>query len=165
MRWPFSCYEEQFQSKFVPPGDLAGLKNALAGKSLATLNGSFDLLHAGHLEIIYQASQAADVLLVALNSDASIQQYKSPKRPIIPLEYRMKMMAALSFVDYVTFFEETDPRTLLRTVRPDVHVNGADWGVECIEAEVVKEIGAQLKIVPLLPGLSSSAIIQKVQSL
>ncbi len=79
------------------------------GKTIATLNGSFDLLHAGHLEMIYEASCQADVLIVALNTDASIQQYKSPLRPIIPLEFRLQMVAALESVDYVTWFEETRP--------------------------------------------------------
>src|SRR5437016_340427 len=70
------------------------------GNTIATLNGSFDLLHAGHLQIIYEASQTADLLIVALNSDASIKKYKSPNRPIIPLEYRIQMMTALEFVNY-----------------------------------------------------------------
>jgi len=76
--------------------------------------------------MIHQASLQADVLIVALNSDNSIQKYKSPKRPIIPLIYRLRMMAALDFVDYVTSFEETDPRELLKRIKPHVHVNGAE---------------------------------------
>jgi len=135
------------------------------GKTIATLNGSFDLMHAGHLEIIYEASKQADILLVALNSDASIQQYKSPARPIIPLEYRLRMMAALAFVDYVTWFEETDPRALLEKIRPDVHVNGAEYGSNCIEADVVKRHGGRMHIVELVPGLSTSRIIAKIKSL
>src|SRR3990167_7537611 len=91
-------------------------------KTIATLNGSFDLLHSGHLKIIFEASQMADVLIVALNSDSSIKKYKSEKRPIIPLEERMQMMAAISSVDFVTFFEETDPRNILDIIKPDVHV-------------------------------------------
>jgi cytidyltransferase-related domain len=111
------------------------------GLSIATLNGSFDLLHAGHLEIIYQASLQADVLIVGLNTDASIQAYKNPLRPIVPLEYRKQMMAALEYVDYVTWFSETDPREMLKKIKPDVHVNGAEYGENCIEAEVVKQGG------------------------
>ena len=108
-------FEEYFSKKWVDPSKLVthveGLKKE--GKTVATLNGSFDLLHAGHLHMIYEASQQADVLIMALNSDSSIKKYKSPLRPIVPLEYRLRMIAALDFVDYVTTFEETDPRTLL----------------------------------------------------
>ncbi len=132
------------------------------GRSIATLNGSFDLLHAGHLEIIYQASLQADILIVALNSDKSIRAYKSPLRPIIPLEYRRAMMAALEFVDYVTWFEETNPIELLKKIAPDVHVNGAEYGENCIEAATVKERGGRIHIVSLLPGLSTSSILKKI---
>ena len=151
--------------KTIPPADLenAVQKWRSEGKTIATLNGSFDLMHAGHLEIIYEASKQADILLVALNSDASIQKYKSPKRPIIPLEYRLRMMAALAFVDYVTWFEETDPCALLEKVRPDVHVNGAEYGHDCIEADVVKKHGGKIHIVQLVPGLSTSRIIAKIK--
>lgn len=135
------------------------------GKTIATLNGSFDLMHAGHLEIIYEARLQADILLVALNSDASIQKYKSPTRPIIPLNYRLQMMAALDFVDYVTWFEETDPRALLEKIRPNVHVNGAEYGHNCIEADVVKQHGGRIHIVELVPGLSTSRILAKIKSL
>ena len=132
------------------------------GKMLATLNGSFDLLHAGHLEILFQASKQADILLVLLNTDQSIQQYKNPLRPIISLADRLKMMAALAMVDYVTWFAQTDPRALLLRIRPDVHVNGAEYGENCIEADVVKSGGGRLHIVSLAPGLSTSTIINKI---
>lgn len=133
-------------------------------KTIVTLNGSFDLLHAGHLEILYSASKEADVFLVALNSDASIKRYKSKNRPIIPLEERLKMMAALSFVDFVTAFDETDPRALLEIVKPDVHVNGADYLPRCLEADTVEKHGGTVRYVELVPGLSTSAIITKIQS-
>jgi rfaE bifunctional protein nucleotidyltransferase chain/domain len=133
------------------------------GKTIATLNGSFDLLHAGHLEILYQASCQADLLLVALNTDLSIKQYKSPKRPIIPLAYRLQMMAALEMVDYITWFEETDPRELLKKIKPHVHVNGAEYGENCLEAEVVKAHGGRIHIVNLVPGLSTTQIMEKIK--
>lgn len=120
---------------------------------------------AGHLEILYQGSQLADVLIVALNSDASIRKYKSPSRPIIPLEDRLRMMAALGFVDYVTWFEETDPIALLEKIRPHVHVNGSDYGADCIEAPTVKKHGGRVEIVHRGPGLSTSEIIKKCASL
>lgn len=135
------------------------------GKTIATLNGSFDLLHAGHLYILTQAKSQADVLIVAMNSDASIQKYKSPDRPIVTLQHRLEMMAAIECVDFVTWFEETDPCLLLLKIRPDVHVNGAEYGSDCIEAKTVKEIGARLHLVDRIPTLSTSSIIEKIKSL
>ncbi len=133
------------------------------GLTIATLNGSFDLLHAGHLYIIHQASLQAGKLLVALNSDESIRSYKSPRRPIIPLQYRLEMIAAIEFVDFVTWFEETDPRDLLRKIRPDVHVNGAEYGAHCVEADTVASFGGRLHLVNRIPSLSSSEIIEKIR--
>jgi D-glycero-beta-D-manno-heptose 1-phosphate adenylyltransferase len=165
---PATCppWSEAYKKKVISPPQLADKIQLLRqqNKTIATLNGSFDLLHAGHLHSIFEASKVADLLIVALNSDRSIQQYKSPHRPIVPLEYRIQMMAALEFVDYVTWFEETDPRQLLSLIRPDVHVNGAEYGENCIEAEVVKSNGGRLHIVQLIPGLSTSALLQKIRT-
>ncbi|MEN9343952.1 MAG: hypothetical protein RLZZ453_739 [Chlamydiota bacterium] len=154
------------KSKWIDPSDIETFVESLKeqGKTIATLNGSFDLLHAGHLEIISEASKQADCLIVALNTDRSIQEYKSPMRPIIPLEYRLLMMAALEMVDYVTWFDETDPRALLARIRPHVHVNGAEYTENCIEAEVVNKAGGRLHLVSLVPGLSTSQIIKKINS-
>lgn len=135
------------------------------GNTIATLNGSFDLLHSGHLFMFYEASLAADILIVALNSDASIKAYKSSYRPIIPLQNRLEMVSALECVDYVTWFEETDPRALLSIIQPDVHVNGEEYGENCIEAATVKAYGGNLKLVPRLPGLATSSIIKTIQAL
>lgn len=158
-------WSNEYKRKIIPPSELPAAVASLRAqkKNIATLNGSFDLLHAGHLQIIFEASQVGDVLIVALNTDRSIQQYKSPKRPIITLEYRLQMMAALEFIDYLTWFDETDPRQLLSTIKPDVHVNGAEYGENCIEAEVVKSNGGRIHIVQLVPGLSTSAVIRKIQ--
>lgn len=157
-------WSEAYKHKVIEPAHLEKKIAEIRSKkrSIATLNGSFDLLHAGHLHIIYEASKQADILLIALNSDSSIRQYKSPHRPIIPLEYRLQMMAALGFVDYVTWFDETDPRRILSLIKPDVHVNGADYGENCIEAAVVKENGGRLHLVSLVSGLSTTQITQKI---
>lgn len=155
---------EESQNKFLEKENLLATCAELRRqkKTIATLNGSFDLMHAGHLHIIYEASKQADVLIVALNSDLSIKRYKGPKRPIVPLEYRMQMMAALEFVDYVTFFEETNPLSLLSKIKPDVHVNGAEYGKDCIEREIVEKHGGKIHIVDLVEGLSTSQIIEKI---
>lgn len=153
------------QKKSVHPNDLKNKVSALKkeGKRIATLNGSFDLLHAGHLYIIYQASKQCDCLFVLLNTDTSIQKYKSFLRPIIPLCYRLEMMAALEFVDYVSWFDETDPRDILSIIQPDVHVNGAEYGSECIEAKIVESFGGKIHLVDRIPSLSTTQIVEKIQ--
>lgn len=160
--WSIEC-----QNKYIPPlllpQKILEIRNT--GKKIATLNGSFDLLHAGHLQIIYEASQQADILIMALNTDSSIRKYKSPIRPIIPLEYRLQMISALTFVNYVTWFDETDPCNLLNIIKPDVHVNGAEYGENCIEAETVLSNGGRIHIVKLVPGLSTTQILNKISSL
>lgn len=157
-------FSEAVLSKLIPPEQVAEKVAELRalGKTISTLNGSFDLLHAGHLEMIYQASLQADVLLLALNTDRSIQEYKSPLRPIIPLEFRLQMIAALEMVDFATWFDETDPRNLLSQIKPDVHVNGAEYGENCIEAEVVRAGGGRVHVVGLVPGLSTTQVIKKI---
>jgi rfaE bifunctional protein nucleotidyltransferase chain/domain len=155
---------EWLVKKLVEPVDWSTWAEKIRqqGETVATLNGSFDLLHAGHLYIISEAKKQAGRLLVALNSDASIQRYKSPLRPIVPLRYRLEMVAALEFVDAVTWFEEDDPRAFLRAVRPDVHVNGAEYGQECIEASTVREVGGRLHLVDRIGTLATSEVIAKV---
>jgi len=161
----FEHWESYYKDKLILPGEMEEkVKVVRNSKKIATLNGSFDLLHAGHLHIIYQASLQADILIVALNSDSSIKQYKSPLRPIVPLEYRLKMMAAIGFVVYVTWFDELDPRKILSLIKPDVHVNGAEYGKNCIEKEIVESYGGRIHIVELIPSLSTTSLIEKINS-
>jgi len=161
----FEHWESYYKDKLILPGEIEEkVKVVRNSKKIATLNGSFDLLHAGHLHIIYQASLQADILIVALNSDSSIKQYKSPLRPIVPLEYRLKMMAAIGFVAYVTWFDELDPRKILSLIKPDVHVNGAEYGKNCIEKEIVESYGGRIHIVELIPSLSTTSLIEKINS-
>lgn len=159
-----SSWESAYKKKLIHPNDLKKVVFDLRKqkKKIATLNGSFDLLHAGHLHIIYEAAKQGECLIVALNSDDSIKKYKSPLRPIIRLENRLQMVAALEFVDFVTWFEETDPRELLKIIKPDVHVNGAEYGAECIESGVVRENGGEIHIVNLKPSLSTSHLIETI---
>lgn len=155
------------QRKVIPPDLLESKVAELRSqkKTIATLNGSFDLLHAGHLFMLYEAAQVADVLILALNTDASIKAYKSKERPIIPLSFRIEMVSALEFVDYITWFDETDPRQILNKIKPDVHVNGEEYGLNCIEAEVVQKNGGRLHLVPRIEGLATSDLIKKIQGL
>lgn len=165
-----SKWHPALSRKVIAPQALAAFIAKLREekKRLVTLNGSFDLPHAGHLEMLSNAFDLKGqdgVVLVALNTDASIKRYKSLHRPIVDLEGRLKMMAAYFFVDFVTWFEEDDPRKLLKICRPDIHVNGSEYGMDCIEAQTVKEGGGNLFIVEKLEGLSTTSIIQKILSL
>lgn len=158
---------EAFKLKVIEPENLKNKIQEIkaSNKSIVTLNGSFDLLHAGHLYMIYEASKLGDVLIIALNSDASIKQYKSKDRPIISLHQRMQMIAAIEFVSFVTSFDETDPCKILNIIKPEVHVNGSEYGEECIEAETIMKNGGRIHIVPLVAGLSTSSIIKKIHQL
>ena len=160
-------FQDYSLKKRINPEELNIRARALKaqGKRIVTLNGSFDLMHAGHLQIIFEASTLGDVLIVALNSDKSIKKYKSETRPIIPLEFRLQMMSALAFVDYVTWFDETNPIEFLKKVVPDVHVNGADWGKDCIEAPLIKQLNATLHIARFVEGLSTTDIIKKIKDI
>jgi rfaE bifunctional protein nucleotidyltransferase chain/domain len=160
-------WKEYSKTKIVDPKNLESQVSYLrkTGKTIGTINGSFDLLHAGHLYILFEASKVADCLFVLLNSDASIQSYKSLDRPIIPLEYRIEMMSALAFVSFVSWFHEDDPRNILDLIKPDVHVNGAEYGEMCIEAETVKKNGGKLHLVGRIDGLSTSQIVNRIKNL
>ncbi len=161
---PIKLWKESCRQKWVAPDQLerwAAQQRAQA-RTIVTLNGSFDLMHAGHLQIIYEASQQADVLIVLLNSDASVRQYKSPNRPIVPLEYRLQLLSALQWVQFVSWFDETDPRNALLQIRPNVHANGAEYGTDCLEAQVIQQTGGRLHLVQRIPGLATTQLIEKI---
>jgi D-beta-D-heptose 7-phosphate kinase/D-beta-D-heptose 1-phosphate adenosyltransferase len=135
------------------------------GKVVVLTNGCFDLLHIGHVRYLQQARRRGDCLLVALNSDTSVQQIKGKGRPFVAEQQRAEVVAALACVDWVTIFEEPDPLVLIRLLRPDVLVKGADWPRdEIVGAVEVEEAGGQVVTVPLEPGVSTTALIKKIRS-
>jgi D-beta-D-heptose 7-phosphate kinase/D-beta-D-heptose 1-phosphate adenosyltransferase len=134
------------------------------GKKIVTVNGSFDVLHNGHLYILNEARQRGDVLIVGLNSDASVRSYKGPQRPFVPERRRAEMLLALRMVDYVHIFDEPDPIAFLAEVNPDVHVNGSEYGENCIERETVIRAGGRLHVVNRIPGLSTTSLVGSLQS-
>ena len=148
----------------VARGDLAAVAGALRanGRRIVTINGSFDVLHAGHLYILEEARRQGDVLIVGLNSDASVRAYKGPSRPVVGQDDRARLLLGLRCVDYVHVFDETDPIAFLEAVRPDVHVNGAEYGEECIEAPTVKKHGGRLHLVGRVKGLSTSGLVERM---
>lgn len=159
-------FAEQAKKKYVDPKKLGEWADWMRneGRTIATINGSFDLLHAGHLEILFEASLQADQLIVLLNSDESIKGYKGEDRPLVSLKYRQQMIASLYFVDYVSSFNAADPRKILSEIRPNVHVNGGEYGQDCIEAEAVKKGGGKLHLFARIPGLSTTAILEKMRA-
>ncbi len=162
----FESAPDYVRGKLVKPSEVEELsKKIKETKTLVSLNGSFDLLHAGHLEILREAKKQGDCLIVALNSDESIKRYKDTSRPLIPLKYRLQMLSAISFVDYVTWFEEDDPIKVLSLIKPNVHVNGSEYGKDCLESKTIHENGGRIHIVELVKGLSTSQIIEKIKEI
>ncbi|MBR6462059.1 adenylyltransferase/cytidyltransferase family protein [bacterium] len=154
-------------SKIVSREELAKCCEELRkeGKTIVTCNGSFDLFHYGHLCFLEEAKAQADVLIVGLNSDSSIKQYKSPLRPIIGQEQRAALLSALSIVSYVHIFDETVPMPFLEVVKPNVHVNGSEYGENCIEAPTVKKYGGRIHLMPKVAGLSTTGLIERIRTL
>ncbi len=130
-------------------------------KKIAFTNGTFDLLHLGHVTYLEKARQTADVLVVGVNSDKSVKSYKSPDRPINPQNDRMKVLAALECVDYVVLFEDPTPIHLILEFKPDVLVKGSDWKKSQIAgAREVESWGGKVKRIRLVPNRSTTRLIE-----
>jgi len=138
---------------------MPGLKKT--GKKIVFTNGCFDLIHVGHVRYLYEAKKLGDVLVIGLNADASVSSIK-PGRPVNPEDQRAEVLAALEAVDYVILFTEDTPYELIKAVRPDVLVKGADWKKEDIVGnDIVKEV----RTIQFIEGISTSGIIRKIQRL
>ncbi|HEU0276450.1 MAG TPA: D-glycero-beta-D-manno-heptose 1-phosphate adenylyltransferase [Rhodanobacteraceae bacterium] len=134
-----------------------------AGQRIVFTNGCFDLLHMGHLELLREAARQGDILIVAVNGDASVRRLKGPARPLVPAGERAAMLAALSCVDAVTIFDEDTPLAVLQAVRPDVLVKGQDYRVEqVVGRELVESGGGRVMLVPLTPGKSTTALVEHI---
>jgi D-beta-D-heptose 7-phosphate kinase/D-beta-D-heptose 1-phosphate adenosyltransferase len=136
----------------------------LQGKKIAFTNGCYDLLHAGHISLMQQAANAGDVLVLGLNSDASVRRLKGPSRPVVGEGDRARLLGALECVDAVTIFEEDTPLELLRDILPDVLVKGGDYTADqVVGRDLVEAHGGVVTIVPLVAGLSTSALVQRIR--
>jgi D-beta-D-heptose 7-phosphate kinase/D-beta-D-heptose 1-phosphate adenosyltransferase len=137
-----------------------------AGRTIAFTNGCFDLLHSGHLASLTQAAEGADELVVALNSDASVRRLKGPGRPLLPEADRAALIAALRPVSAVTIFAEPTPLETILQIRPDVLVKGSEYTEEdIVGAPEVKSWGGRILRVPMVPGWSTSQIIEAIRRL
>jgi rfaE bifunctional protein nucleotidyltransferase chain/domain len=130
---------------------------------LVFTNGVFDVLHAGHVKLLTEARSFGDLLVVGLNSDESVRRLKGAGRPVNPLADRALVVGALRVVDGVVAFDEDDPREVLAALRPQVHVKGGDYDPEAmIETPVVRAYGGEVRIVPLVAGRSSTAVLRSL---
>jgi D-beta-D-heptose 7-phosphate kinase / D-beta-D-heptose 1-phosphate adenosyltransferase len=137
----------------------------MAGKRIVFTNGCFDLLHAGHLSLLSQAAKLGDILVLAINSDASVSRLKGPERPLVPQEDRAAVLAALGFVDAVTIFDEDTPLEVLQSVRPNVLVKGGDYKLEeVVGRELIEATGGRVILVPLTPEKSTTALVERIRS-
>jgi rfaE bifunctional protein nucleotidyltransferase chain/domain len=157
-------------SKITTLDELAAMRRSWAseGKRVVWTNGCFDILHAGHARSLADAKALGDILIVGINSDASVRVIKGPGRPIMCQEDRAELLAALEAVDYVTIFSEPDPVRVLSQLRPDIHCKGAEYanGKRPIpERETVLAYGGQVRFLPLHPGRSTTGIIDRIKAL
>jgi len=129
-------------------------------KTVVFTNGCYDLLHPGHIRLLEQARSLGDALILALNTDASVQRMKGPSRPLMPQQQRAELAAALEAVDAVAFFDEDTPRELIAVVLPDVLVKGADWNHFVAGREEVEAAGGKVVNLPLEPGFSTTKMVE-----
>ncbi len=151
---------------FLEPTKLAPVLQNLQkqGKKAVFTNGVFDLLHLGHVTYLQEARNRGDLLVVGLNSDASVRRIKGPLKPLLPLEERAEMLLALSCVDYATFFEEENPYNVIKILRPDVLVKGGDWAIDkIIGGDLVQSWGGKVLNIPVVEGRSTTNLIQMVR--
>ncbi len=151
---------------FLEPTQLAPVLENLQkqGQKAVFTNGVFDLLHLGHVTYLQEARKQGDLLVVGLNSDASVRRIKGPLKPLLPLEERAEMLLALSCVDYTTFFEEDDPYNIIKILKPNVLVKGGDWAIDkIIGGDLVQSWGGKVMNIPVVEGRSTTNLIQMVR--
>jgi len=135
------------------------------GKAVVFTNGVFDLLHPGHVRYLAAARRLGDALIVGVNSDRSVRAVKGPARPITPEAERAEILGALRSVDAVVIFDEETPHAIISRLQPDVLVKGADWAADHIVGrDVVEARGGRVVRIPLAPGYSTTAILERIRS-
>jgi D-sedoheptulose 7-phosphate isomerase len=132
------------------------------GKRIVTTNGAFDLLHTGHIHSISDAAALGDVLIIGINSDASIKRYKAVNRPFVPQDQRAFQLACLPWVDAVHIFDEDTPDRFIRDVVPAVHCKGAHYRSPIVEEATVKAVGGRVEFLPIVPGHSTTVLSEKI---
>ena len=135
------------------------------GKKIAFTNGCFDILHVGHVRYLKEAKKTADILVLALNSDASVRSIKGLKRPFVSEEERAEVLAALEYIDFVTIFHELTPLELICYLKPDILIKGGDWPEDkVVGRDEIKKWGGHVTIIPEVAGKSTTNIVDKIIS-
>jgi rfaE bifunctional protein nucleotidyltransferase chain/domain len=152
--------------KLKTPEELGLIRDGLnaVGRKLVFTNGVFDLLHVGHVRYLQQARALGDALLVAVNGDASVRSLKGPTRPINPEQDRAEVLAALECVTYVTIFPDVRVTNVIAAIKPQIYVKGGDYTIETLdpgERAALEAAGSEIRILSLVPGKSTTAIIEK----
>jgi rfaE bifunctional protein nucleotidyltransferase chain/domain len=149
--------------KIVTPNQLSKIRRNLIKQTFVFTNGCFDILHVGHIRYLKEAKALGDILIIGLNSDRSIRIIKGVNRPIIPLEHRVEVLAAIEYVDYIIVFDKPTPLELIVRVRPDILVKGEDWEEDKIlGGKEVKEYGGKVERIKFTTPTSTSDIIEKI---
>ena len=153
------------QSKILTLSNLQDKLNGLhQNKKMVFTNGCFDILHKGHVEYLSQASDLGDIMIIGLNTDASVSRLKGSHRPLQDQSSRALVMASLSFVDYIVLFDEDSPYDLIKAIQPDVLVKGSDYKVEeVVGYDIVQAKGGRVETIALTEGYSTSNIEKKIQ--
>ena len=152
-------------SKLLSRDALAALLATLPGTTVFT-NGCFDLMHVGHLRYLQAARALGDRLVIGLNSDASVKRLKGDTRPVLPEDERAELLAGLACVDFVTIFDEPTADALLAALKPQIYAKGGDYTPESLpEAPTVRAYGGDIRIIPFVPGRSTTSLIARIQAL
>lgn len=132
------------------------------GRKVVFTNGCYDILHPGHIRLLERSRSLGDVLILALNTDSSVQRMKGPKRPFLNEQQRVEIASHLQAVDAITLFDEDTPRELIAAVLPDVLIKGADWSHFIAGREEVEAAGGEVLALPLEPGFSTTNIVDEI---
>ena len=161
--------DREMNSKILTLPELAARAAEIqtGGGRLVLTNGCFDLLHVGHVRYLRQAAELGDQLAVAVNGDESVRALKGPGRPLNGAQDRAEVLAALECVDFVTIFPEMRATAVIEAVRPAIYVKGGDYTLATLDPEEVaalKKVGAEIKTLPLVPGKSTTGLIERLRS-
>ena len=160
----YSGVNESLTHKLLNDEDIANFRGSHAHQTIVFTNGCFDIPHVGHIRYLREAAKLGDVLVVGLNSDASVRRLKGPERPVNCEQDRAEMLCAFSFVDYVAVFDEDTPRCLIETICPDVLVKGGDYAAdEIVGADFVRARGGSVEVLPYVEGKSTTGILERIR--
>ncbi|MEO8205928.1 MAG: adenylyltransferase/cytidyltransferase family protein [Chthoniobacterales bacterium] len=155
------------ESRIIPFSEIEKAAKSFANRRVVLTNGCFDILHTGHVRYLEQTRELGDLLVVGVNADASVRALKGNDRPLNTESDRAEILASLRCVDYVTIFPQVRAVELIRALRPNVYAKGGDYTPESLDAEelqALREVGAEVRILPLVPGRSTTNLLNRMKS-